>query len=1498
MDTEPEREILDSEVEVRDNRNEIEGQESDELEKLRLQIRLAEIDSKNKEMDIRKSEKEMDIRKSEKEMEMQVRLAEIELERDRLRSDSRTSNNSELGGNLDSLARKIRWALPKMPDKEAEVPSWFRAVEVVLQTYDVPEELQGQLVLTVLSEKCKTALNRLTADEIRDYQTLKQFLLDELRLSAAEYLKEFTSAEKGSKETWPQFAARMEDLYRYYLNSRGVDSFGQLTKLVVSDHLKTKLDADTKRYVLLQEGKGWLPPEEIARYADKHEEAVGKGDFRRRFERGKGIPYHDRYAEAKTANKTADATATNKESEAREAKIKCFTCGLMGHFSKNCPRRRNKEERIKPRATRVVNVDESTKSTGQLVARVNIDEDAIRGNQPASANKNIVLSCQDRQFSAIVDTGAEITVIRKALIPDYMSRAAGKIRLIGAFGQQVTAALVTIPISLKRQPDRREVDHTPVLITCALTDELSGTTDALISAADYCSLEEAKRAETSEQLRSVVNEVTVADDPGPVTDREDSGESPDVNDESKRSLHEAQVRDETLKGSWDLARKGKNGYVIEGGLLYHMDQWYGRRMKQVVLPLGRRERVLKLAHQSPWGGHLGSRKTANRIREAFFWPNMTADVKRYCQACHRCQVRAPYRKDDRTPISPLTRPSRAFQVVNLDVIGPIDPPSARGHKYALCLIDLCTRWPEVECIRSLSAKTTCNVLLQVFSRTGFPDLVCSDQGTNFTAQLTREMLRRMGVSIRFSTPEHPQSNGAVERWNKTFKNMLAHVIAENNRDWDRIVPFLLWAYREVPNETTGISPFELLYGRAPTGPLSVLRNIWAGEASPPDSLNANIREYLDKLTERIKVVHNYADKTAALQQQTYASHYNLRTRRKEFAVGDSVLVLKALCNRKTDDRWEGPGVIEEKVRNGSYRVKMENGATKWVHVDKLKRYVRGIRSVGVIFEGDDSFGEVITAPTTSRVIEPQSEGREASLDSCTQLTRREKIELENVLEDYRGLFDAKPGKTAAGCHSITLKEGWQPRRLMPYRIPLALKSKVDEIIDELLEAGLIKSSSSEFAHPIVCVAKKEGGIRLCVDYRYLNAGTVADRYPMAHPTELIYQIAQSRYITSLDLSRGYWQVPLDPSCRHMTAFVTHRGQFSWEVMPFGLKNASATFQRIMDKVLAPHKAYAMSYIDDIAIFSNGWREHLEHLRSVLESLQDNGFTVNVAKCQFAQPHIKYLGHIVGSGHHNPDPDRVKAITELEAPKTKKQMRSFLGICGYYRDYIEGFANVTAPLTNLLNRRSPNVIYWDPVATRAFCAIKERLGKVPFLHAPDPESPYVLFTDASEHAVGACLAQMSPENKERPVAFASRKLRGSELRWATIEKEAFAVVWALKKFHYWVYGNAVKVITDHNPLRYLTLSTPHSAKLARWALALQNYNVEIEHRKGKNHTNADALSRLEIRSNPEPPDRTDKAVMSVLSPSDRCNQYLPGDSECNVTGQFAEDVIDCVKYLFL
>lgn len=252
--------------------------------------------------------------------------------------------------------------------------------------------------------------------------------------------------------------------------------------------------------------------------------------------------------------------------------------------------------------------------------------------------------------------------------------------------------------------------------------------------------------------------------------------------------------------------------IIQEGLLYHKDVVEGKTCLQLVVPKLRRAEVLGLAHDSPCAGHFSQKKTKGRIKNSFFWPGVASDVRRHCQTCHGCQVHSRKLVTDRVPITPLTRPSTPFEVVYLDCIGPLEPGSARGHKYALSVVDLCTRWAEVIPLRSLTAKATCQGLIEVFSRCGTPQLICSDQGTNFTAKLTAELMERLGVSVRFATPEHPQSNGIVERWNGTFKAMLRHVIDEHGGDWDRYVPCLLWAYREVPHDVTGVSPFELMYG--------------------------------------------------------------------------------------------------------------------------------------------------------------------------------------------------------------------------------------------------------------------------------------------------------------------------------------------------------------------------------------------------------------------------------------------------------------------------------------------------------------------------------------------------------------------------------------------------------------------------------------------------------------------------------------------------------------
>lgn len=246
---------------------------------------------------------------------------------------------------------------------------------------------------------------------------------------------------------------------------------------------------------------------------------------------------------------------------------------------------------------------------------------------------------------------------------------------------------------------------------------------------------------------------------------------------SKRSkFREQQLKDPTLKEAWENGRRKRSGMLIKDGLLFHRDRLLGQNVHQLVLPAQRRPEVMGLAHESCWGGHLGFRKTKARVKYAFYWPGIERDIREHCSSCRGCQVRSDLRQTDRVPTTPLTTPEFPFQTVNIDVIGPLDTPSARGQRYALCVIDLCTRWPEVVCLRSLSAKATCEALLTIFSRTGIPSVICSDCGTNFTAQLTREFLARLGCSPRFSTPDHPDSNGAVERWNRVFKNMLFHVI--------------------------------------------------------------------------------------------------------------------------------------------------------------------------------------------------------------------------------------------------------------------------------------------------------------------------------------------------------------------------------------------------------------------------------------------------------------------------------------------------------------------------------------------------------------------------------------------------------------------------------------------------------------------------------------------------------------------------------------------------
>ncbi|GFX95427.1 retrovirus-related Pol polyprotein from transposon opus [Trichonephila clavipes] len=466
---------------------------------------------------------------------------------------------------------------------------------------------------------------------------------------------------------------------------------------------------------------------------------------------------------------------------------------------------------------------------------------------------------------------------------------------------------------------------------------------------------------------------------------------------------------------------------------------------------------------------------------------------------------------------------------------------------------------------------------------------------------------------------------------------------------------------------------------------------------------------------------------------------------------------------------------------------MPDNSTKHIHQNKLRHYVASSNSVNVIFEEEKEFGQVETPPTAteeSKFYEVLNNLKTDNLNSYNLKV------LKNLISKLKYIFTKPVQPARVGAHKIELEANAVRRKPHCFSVPIAYRREVESQVQELLDLNLIEPSEAEIAHPIVCVAKKDSSIRMCVDFRALNAVTKVPVFPMKDMRELIFIAGSAHWLTSIDLLKGYWQIKMDEESKPLTAFTTHNAVYQWKTMPFGLAGASGTFQREMNRILKSHSEYAQAYMDDVVIFSKTFEEHLVHLELVLAELEKLGISVRLDKCSFAAKRIKYLGHTIGGGKHGPDEDKILAIKRLIRPTPKKEL-------------------------------------------------KELLCEVTSLATPDANLPFKVHCDASDYGVGCCLTQQDTEGIYRPIAFASQKFNATQKNWASIEKEAWAVLYGLNKFDKWIYGAKGEIISDHNPLKYLN----QSPKLTRWALALQRWNHSITHRPGIQHRSADALFRL-------------------------------------------------------
>lgn len=456
------------------------------------------------------------------------------------------------------------------------------------------------------------------------------------------------------------------------------------------------------------------------------------------------------------------------------------------------------------------------------------------------------------------------------------------------------------------------------------------------------------------------------------------------------------------------------------------------------------------------------------------------------------------------------------------------------------------------------------------------------------------------------------------------------------------------------------------------------------------------------------------------------------------------------------------------------------------------------------------------------------------------------VDTSALLDEFKDVLggipadDAMPPKRAID-HAIDLEPGTAPPNRGVIRLSQPELEELRRQLTELIEKGFIRPSVSPYGAPVLFARKKDGTLRLVVDYRALNKFTIKNRYPLPRIDDLLDRLNGAQVFSKIDLQAGYHQIRIKEEDIQKTAFRTRYGHYEWTVLPFGLTNAPATFQTMMNSVLAPYlDQFVLVYLDDVLIFSRNAEEHLQHLRLVLLQLRKHKLYAKASKCEFGKTELGFLGHIIGTNGIRMDPAKLDAIRKWPRPANVTQLQSFLGLANYYRRFVSGFSRVAAPLTALC---TPKTVGWPWTSAHdeAFAALKDALTTAPIIHPPDLRAPYTVTTDASKFALGAVLTQGEGADL-KTIAFESRKMIPAERNYPVHDKEMLAVIYALRKWRHYLKGQQVTIITDHKSLEYFSTQPNLNERQTRWMGELAEYDYTIVHRPGKTNVVADALSR--------------------------------------------------------
>ncbi|XP_059847699.1 trimeric intracellular cation channel type A isoform X1 [Hypanus sabinus] len=564
-----------------------------------------------------------------------------------------------------------------------------------------------------------------------------------------------------------------------------------------------------------------------------------------------------------------------------------------------------------------------------------------------------------------------------------------------------------------------------------------------------------------------------------------------------------------------------------------------------------------------------------------------------------------------------------------------------------------------------------------------------------------------------------------------------------------------------------------------------------------------------------------------------------------FKPGDKVLVLFPVQTNPLQAIFHGPYEIMSKINYVDYVIRTPDRRrpTQLCHINMIKPYYEKKSDTVTVVVNDNEFdltrnmiddsSEFHSKSNIVSVRLPNSTILENIDEKLAHLQPEQKQQMKKLIFKYKDLFPDVPRRTTIASHDVDVGDA-KPIKQHPCRMNLEKCELAEKEIEYMLEDNIIRHSNSNWSSPCVMVPKPDGSIRFCTDYRKVNAVTKTDAYPIPRADDCVDKVGKAKFLTKIDLLKGYWCVPLTDRGREISAFVTPSGLYEYNVLPFGMK-------RMINSVIYGLKD-TDAYIDDLVTGNDTWEAHIIAVEKLFERLSKANLTINLAKSEFGHATVTYLGYVVGQGKVAPVQAKVRAILEIPTPTGKKTLRRFLGMVGYYRKFCKNFANVALPFTNLLQKNVKFV--WTVPCQEAFEKLKTMICQQPVLKAPDFEKPFSLAVDASDEAAGAVLIQRNEGDEvDHPVAYFSKRFNKHQRNYLTIEKELLSH-FSFRIFDVYV-GTTQKpliVYTDHNPLVFLSEMKNKNQRLLNWSLMLQEYNIVITHIKGKDNVVADCLSR--------------------------------------------------------